>query len=168
MSTLHDLPDLSKARLLVVGDVMLDRYWFGEVSRISPEAPVPVVKVERSEERPALFLAAGGTTWENIGPSGGYSVGTSGDGFRDIGGVDRRRRLRRRRPAGDRRRQHGRRRVVPHQRRGRSVRHHADGGLVATGDLLGASVAAGERPGNGSWVVAGAPGAEDARGVPST
>jgi rfaE bifunctional protein kinase chain/domain len=36
----------------VVGDVMLDRYWFGEVSRISPEAPVPVVKVERTEERP--------------------------------------------------------------------------------------------------------------------
>jgi rfaE bifunctional protein kinase chain/domain len=35
----------------VVGDVMLDRYWFGEVSRISPEAPVPVVKVERTEER---------------------------------------------------------------------------------------------------------------------
>ena len=39
------------ARLLVVGDVMLDRYWFGEVSRISPEAPVPVVKVEHQEER---------------------------------------------------------------------------------------------------------------------
>ncbi len=38
--------------MLVVGDVMLDRYWFGDVSRISPEAPVPVVKVERSEERP--------------------------------------------------------------------------------------------------------------------
>ena len=46
------LDDLSAVRLLVVGDVMLDRYWFGEVSRISPEAPVPVVKVERSEERP--------------------------------------------------------------------------------------------------------------------
>ena len=46
------LPDLSKARLLVVGDVMLDRYWFGEVGRISPEAPVPVVKIERTEERP--------------------------------------------------------------------------------------------------------------------
>jgi rfaE bifunctional protein kinase chain/domain len=45
------LPDTSKARILVVGDVMLDRYWFGEVSRISPEAPVPVVKVERTEER---------------------------------------------------------------------------------------------------------------------
>jgi rfaE bifunctional protein kinase chain/domain len=40
-----------KTRILVVGDVMLDRYWFGEVSRISPEAPVPVVRVERREER---------------------------------------------------------------------------------------------------------------------
>ncbi|WP_319239787.1 D-glycero-beta-D-manno-heptose-7-phosphate kinase [uncultured Propionivibrio sp.] len=46
------LGDFSKVRLLVVGDVMLDRYWFGDVSRISPEAPVPVVKIERSEERP--------------------------------------------------------------------------------------------------------------------
>lgn len=46
------LPDLSSVRLLIVGDVMLDRYWFGDVSRISPEAPVPVVKVEKSEERP--------------------------------------------------------------------------------------------------------------------
>ena len=45
------LPDTAAARVLVVGDVMLDRYWFGEVSRISPEAPVPVVKVERSEDR---------------------------------------------------------------------------------------------------------------------
>ncbi len=40
------------ARVLVVGDVMLDRYWFGAVERISPEAPVPVVHVERTEERP--------------------------------------------------------------------------------------------------------------------
>jgi D-glycero-beta-D-manno-heptose-7-phosphate kinase len=47
-----NIPDTSKARILVVGDVMLDRYWFGDVSRISPEAPVPVVKVERIEERP--------------------------------------------------------------------------------------------------------------------
>ncbi len=46
------LPDLSTVRLLIVGDVMLDRYWFGDVSRISPEAPVPVVKIERCEERP--------------------------------------------------------------------------------------------------------------------
>ncbi|MFZ5512859.1 MAG: D-glycero-beta-D-manno-heptose-7-phosphate kinase [Pseudomonadota bacterium] len=46
------LPDTRRARVLVVGDVMLDRYWFGDVSRISPEAPVPVVKIERTEERP--------------------------------------------------------------------------------------------------------------------
>ncbi len=39
-------------RVLVVGDVMLDRYWFGDVDRISPEAPVPVVRVSRTEERP--------------------------------------------------------------------------------------------------------------------
>ncbi len=43
---------MRRARVLVAGDVMLDRYWFGEVSRISPEAPVPVVKVDRIEERP--------------------------------------------------------------------------------------------------------------------
>jgi D-glycero-beta-D-manno-heptose-7-phosphate kinase len=43
--------DTSKARVLVVGDVMLDRYWFGEVSRISPEAPVPVVLIGREEQR---------------------------------------------------------------------------------------------------------------------
>lgn len=50
------LPTVSRERLagasvLVVGDVMLDRYWFGDVNRISPEAPVPVVHVQRSEER---------------------------------------------------------------------------------------------------------------------
>ena len=43
---------VARTRALIVGDVMLDRYWFGEVERISPEAPVPVVKVARSEERP--------------------------------------------------------------------------------------------------------------------
>ena len=42
---------LLKARVLVVGDAMLDRYWFGAVDRISPEAPVPVVRVTREEER---------------------------------------------------------------------------------------------------------------------
>jgi rfaE bifunctional protein kinase chain/domain len=46
------LPDFARARVLVVGDVMLDRYWFGDVNRISPEAPVPVVHVKRTEERP--------------------------------------------------------------------------------------------------------------------
>jgi len=43
---------VARARVLVVGDVMLDRYWFGDVDRISPEAPVPVVRIARSEERP--------------------------------------------------------------------------------------------------------------------
>ncbi|HKO89032.1 MAG TPA: D-glycero-beta-D-manno-heptose-7-phosphate kinase [Burkholderiales bacterium] len=52
MSAALQLPDFKRARILVVGDVMLDRYWFGDVSRISPEAPVPVVRIERHEERP--------------------------------------------------------------------------------------------------------------------
>lgn len=43
--------DLQGAKVLVVGDAMLDRYWFGEVERISPEAPVPIVLVEREEFR---------------------------------------------------------------------------------------------------------------------
>jgi rfaE bifunctional protein kinase chain/domain len=43
---------LRAAQVLVAGDVMLDRYWFGEVTRISPEAPVPVVRITRMEERP--------------------------------------------------------------------------------------------------------------------
>jgi D-glycero-beta-D-manno-heptose-7-phosphate kinase len=47
-----DTAAFRRASILVVGDVMLDRYWFGDVSRISPEAPVPVVKVGRAEERP--------------------------------------------------------------------------------------------------------------------
>ena len=42
---------LARARVLVVGDAMLDRYWFGAVERISPEAPVPVVRVDREEDR---------------------------------------------------------------------------------------------------------------------
>ncbi len=46
-----DTARLSSARVLVVGDVMLDRYWFGDAHRISPEAPVPVVRVARAEER---------------------------------------------------------------------------------------------------------------------
>lgn len=48
---LANLPDFKTARIIVMGDVMLDRYWSGQVARISPEAPVPVVKVARIEER---------------------------------------------------------------------------------------------------------------------
>ena len=46
-----DFEALAACRVLVVGDAMLDRYWFGEVERVSLEAPVPIVRVERSEER---------------------------------------------------------------------------------------------------------------------
>lgn len=42
---------LKNAKVLVVGDVMLDRYWFGDVDRISPEAPVPVVRIQDIDER---------------------------------------------------------------------------------------------------------------------
>jgi len=45
------LPSFESARVLVVGDLMLDRYWHGGTSRISPEAPVPVVHVNKNEER---------------------------------------------------------------------------------------------------------------------
>ena len=47
----QQLPEFSAGRVLVFGDLMLDRYWHGGTSRISPEAPVPVVKIEEAEER---------------------------------------------------------------------------------------------------------------------
>ncbi len=43
--------EVAQRSILVAGDVMLDRYWFGEVDRISPEAPVPVVAVRETDER---------------------------------------------------------------------------------------------------------------------
>ncbi len=49
--TAADIQQFRQARLLVVGDVMLDRYWFGDTERISPEAPVPVVLVSKDDER---------------------------------------------------------------------------------------------------------------------
>jgi len=51
MTMIPTKEQLSQARVLVVGDVMLDRYWYGSVDRISPEAPVPVVRITREEER---------------------------------------------------------------------------------------------------------------------
>ncbi len=47
-----DIPNFKAARLLIIGDVMLDRYWHGITSRISPEAPVPVVHIKQLEDRP--------------------------------------------------------------------------------------------------------------------
>ncbi|HCW17216.1 MAG TPA: D-glycero-beta-D-manno-heptose-7-phosphate kinase [Achromobacter sp.] len=58
---------ISRSRVLVVGDVMLDRYWFGEVERISPEAPVPVVRVARREDR----LGGAANVARNVAALGG-------------------------------------------------------------------------------------------------
>ena len=70
------LPQFDTANVLVIGDVMLDRYWHGATSRISPEAPVPIVRVEQTEERPggagnvALNIAALGARVSVLGLTG--------------------------------------------------------------------------------------------------
>ncbi len=61
-------PEFDRARVLVVGDLMLDRYWHGATSRISPEAPVPVVKVNQIEER----AGGAGNVALNISSLGGH------------------------------------------------------------------------------------------------
>ncbi|MBD1565267.1 bifunctional D-glycero-beta-D-manno-heptose-7-phosphate kinase/D-glycero-beta-D-manno-heptose 1-phosphate adenylyltransferase HldE [Vibrio sp. SA48] len=70
------LPDYSDAGVLIIGDVMLDRYWYGPTGRISPEAPVPVVKVENNEERPG----GAANVAMNIASLGGHAhiVGLTG------------------------------------------------------------------------------------------
>ena len=74
---------VAAARVLVVGDVILDRYWFGDVERISPEAPVPVVKIARMEERPggaanvARNVAALGATAMLLSVTGDDEAGTT-------------------------------------------------------------------------------------------
>ena len=71
-----EMPSFQDARLLVIGDVMLDRYWHGSANRVSPEAPVPVVKVGNQEDRPggagnvALNVAALGSATRLIGVVG--------------------------------------------------------------------------------------------------
>lgn len=71
------LSSIADTRVLVVGDIMLDRYWFGDVDRISPEAPVPVVSVNRSEAR----MGGAGNVALNINSLGGRCtlVGIAGD-----------------------------------------------------------------------------------------
>ncbi|WP_299731766.1 bifunctional D-glycero-beta-D-manno-heptose-7-phosphate kinase/D-glycero-beta-D-manno-heptose 1-phosphate adenylyltransferase HldE [uncultured Endozoicomonas sp.] len=70
------IPRFDQARVLVIGDIMLDRYWHGATSRISPEAPVPVVKVGQVEDRPggagnvALNIASLGAPAWVIGATG--------------------------------------------------------------------------------------------------
>ena len=74
------LPNLNSAHVVVVGDVMVDRYWHGETVRVSQEAPVPVVDVERVEDRPggaanvALNVAALGAQCTLIGVVGADSA----------------------------------------------------------------------------------------------
>jgi len=67
----------AKTRLLVVGDVMLDRYWFGDTRRISPEAPVPVVQVGKVDER----LGGAANVARNVAALGGHAtiLGVIGD-----------------------------------------------------------------------------------------
>lgn len=65
-----ELPDFSRARVLVVGDVMLDRYWHGDTGRISPEAPVPVVHIGAEEQRPG----GAGNVAVNIAALGGQPL----------------------------------------------------------------------------------------------
>jgi D-beta-D-heptose 7-phosphate kinase/D-beta-D-heptose 1-phosphate adenosyltransferase len=64
-------PRFDKAQVLVIGDVMLDRYWHGGTSRISPEAPVPVVKVNQVEDRPG---GAGNVALNIAALGGGASI----------------------------------------------------------------------------------------------
>lgn len=70
------IPTFGGARVLVCGDLMLDRYWHGDTSRISPEAPVPVVRVGQEEDRPggagnvALNIAALGARPTLLGITG--------------------------------------------------------------------------------------------------
>ncbi len=72
----NQLPDFTKAAVLVIGDLMLDRYWFGNAARISPEAPVPIVNIKHMDERPggagnvALNIAALGVNTTLIGITG--------------------------------------------------------------------------------------------------
>ncbi len=71
-----DIPDFKSAHVLIIGDVMLDRYWHGVTSRISPEAPVPVVHIKERQERPggagnvALNIKAVGGKVTLIGVTG--------------------------------------------------------------------------------------------------
>ena len=75
------MPPFEKARVLVVGDVMLDRYWHGVSHRISPEAPVPVVNVNQTEDRPggaanvALNMSALGCKVSLVGVIGDDEAG---------------------------------------------------------------------------------------------
>ena len=83
VTQLPELGSLSGVHVLVVGDVMLDRYWSGPADRVSPEAPVPVLAVERIEEYPggaanvALNLVSLGAKCTLVGYVGDDEAGES-------------------------------------------------------------------------------------------
>lgn len=90
---LINIPNFSRARVLVAGDVMLDRYWYGKTSRISPEAPVPVVAIGSTGDRlggagnVALGLAALGVHTRLCGVIGEDEAGASLQGLLEKGGI---------------------------------------------------------------------------------
>jgi len=83
-----------QTRILVVGDVMLDRYWFGDSERISPEAPVPIVQVAKIDERlggaanVARNVAALGAKTSLLGVVGVDEAGTRVSDLLLASGVD--------------------------------------------------------------------------------
>ena len=74
-------PDFSKSKIVVIGDAMLDRYWHGDTSRISPEAPVPVVRIDRHEER----VGGAANVAVNVKALGGQTTLISVIGEDDVG-----------------------------------------------------------------------------------
>ena len=88
------MPHFESARVLVLGDVMLDRYWQGAAGRISPEAPVPVVEVEDINDRPggagnvALNIAALGASLSVAGYTGDDEMADSLESILSAAGVD--------------------------------------------------------------------------------
>lgn len=89
----NEFPPFQQARVLVIGDVMLDRYWRGSAARISPEAPVPIVKVAGSEDRPggaanvALNIAVLGAAASLAGIAGRDEAGAELSGKLQAAGV---------------------------------------------------------------------------------
>jgi D-beta-D-heptose 7-phosphate kinase/D-beta-D-heptose 1-phosphate adenosyltransferase len=88
------IPDFSKTRVVVAGDVMLDQYLFGATSRISPEAPVPVVHVQKTDDRPggaanvAVNLASLGVRTQLIGAVGNDPAANTLENLLTAQGID--------------------------------------------------------------------------------
>jgi len=88
------IPDFSQLNIVVAGDLMLDQYWFGPASRISPEAPVPIVRVVRSEARAggaanvAMNLVSLGVNTTCCGIVGDDGTGMDLKGLLEVEGIN--------------------------------------------------------------------------------